>query len=170
MQYSKRVLQIFQNPENYGKIKNPDGIGKAGNIVCGDVMAIYIKVKKDKKNQDIISDIKFETFGCVAAIATSSIITTLAKGKTLKATLKIDKQNIIKSLNGLPPAKIHCSLLSTDALFEAIFDYYSKHDKDKITKDMIKRHENLQKDQSEIKKRYKNWVDNEEKNLNKHLK
>jgi nitrogen fixation protein NifU and related proteins len=170
MQYSKRVLQIFQNPENYGKIKNPDGIGKAGNIVCGDVMAIYIKVKKDKKNQDTITDIKFETFGCVAAIATSSIITNLAKNKTIKAALKIDKQNIIKSLDGLPPTKIHCSLLSTDALFEAIFDYYTKHDQSKITKDMIKRHETIQKDQSVIKKRYKNWVDSEEKKLNKKIK
>lgn len=170
MQYSKRVLHIFQNPINYGKIKNPDGIGKAGNIVCGDVMAIYIKVKKDKKNQDIISDIKFETFGCVAAIATSSIMTSLAKGKTLQSALKIGKQNIIKNLNGLPPAKVHCSLLSTDALFEAIFDYYSRHDQDKITKDMIKRHTDIEKDQTEIKKCYKNWVDNEEKKLNKHFK
>ncbi|HRZ29578.1 MAG TPA: iron-sulfur cluster assembly scaffold protein [Candidatus Paceibacterota bacterium] len=167
MSYSKKVLEIFQHPENYGKIKNPDGIGKAGNIVCGDVMAIYIKIKKNQKNEEIISDIKFETFGCVAAIATSSIITTLAKGKTIKEALKIGKQNVIKKLNGLPPAKIHCSLLSTDALFEAIFNYYSKQAKTKITKEMLKRHEAIQKDQSEIKKRYKNWVDNEEKILNK---
>jgi nitrogen fixation NifU-like protein len=167
MQYSKKVLQIFQNPENYGKMKNPDGIGKAGNITCGDVMAIYIKVEKNKLKQEIISGIKFETFGCVAAIATSSIITKLAKGKTLISALKIGKQNVIKNLNGLPPTKIHCSLLSTDALFEAIFDYYSKNNKDKISKDMIKRHESILDTQKEIKKRYKNWVDNEEKQLNK---
>ncbi len=167
MKYSNRVLKIFQNPENYGKMKNPDGIGKAGNIVCGDVMAIYIKISKNKKKEAIISDIKFETFGCVAAIATSSIITTLAKGKTINKALTIGKQNIVKQLNGLPSTKIHCSLLSTDALFEAIFDYYSKNDKSKITKEMLKRHESIVKDQIEIKKRYKNWVDNEEKQLNK---
>jgi nitrogen fixation NifU-like protein len=155
MQYSKKVLQIFQNPENYGKLKNADGIGKAGNIVCGDVMAIYIKVEKNKLKKDIISDIKFETFGCVAAIATSSIVTTLAKGKTLEAVLKIGKQDVVKTLNGLPPTKVHCSLLSTDALFMAIYDFYQKHDPKKITKDLIARYDKIEKDQTEIKKRYK---------------
>jgi len=154
MQYSKKVLQIFQNPENYGKLKNADGVGKAGNIVCGDVMAIYLKVEKNKQKKDIIADIKFETFGCVAAIATSSIVTTLAKGKTLEAALKIGKQDVIKDLNGLPPTKVHCSLLSTDALFMAIFDFYQKHDKSKITKVLIARHDKIEQEQSEIKKRY----------------
>jgi nitrogen fixation NifU-like protein len=154
MQYSKKVLQIFQNPENYGKLKNADGVGKAGNIVCGDVMAIYLKVEKNKQKKDIIADIKFETFGCVAAIATSSIVTTLAKGKTLEAALKIGKQDVIKDLNGLPPTKVHCSLLSTDALFMAIFDYYQKHDESKITKTLIARHDKIEQEQSEIKKRY----------------
>jgi len=167
MQYSKKVLQTFQNPENYGKIRNADGIGKAGNIVCGDVMAIYIKVSKNPLKQEYISDIKFETFGCVAAIATSSIITKLAKGKTLKSALKIGKHNVIKSLDGLPPTKIHCSLLSTDALFEAIFDYYSKNNPKQITEEMKKRHEEIERDQKDIKKRYKNWVESEEKQLNK---
>lgn len=167
MQYSKKVLQIFQNPENYGKMRNPDGIGRAGNIVCGDVMAIYIRVTKNKLNKEIISDIKFETFGCVAAIATSSIITKLAINKTLDQALKIGKHNVIKNLHGLPPAKVHCSLLSTDALFEAILDYYMKTNPKKITKEMEKRHLLIVEDQKEIKKRYKNWVDNEEKQLNK---
>ena len=154
MQYSKKVLQIFQNPENYGKLKDADGIGKAGNIVCGDVMAIYLKVEKNKQKKDIISDIKFETFGCVAAIATSSIVTTLAKGKTLEVALKIGKQDVIKDLNGLPSTKVHCSLLSTDALFMAIYDFYQKHDPKKITKTLISRYEKIEKEQSEIKKRY----------------
>ncbi len=165
MQYSKKVLQIFQNPENYGKLKNADGIGKAGNVVCGDVMAIYIKVDKNKQKKDVISDIKFETFGCVAAIATSSIVTTLAKGKTLEAALKIGRQDVIKDLNGLPPTKVHCSLLSTDALFMAIYDFYEKNDKSKITKALIARYDKISKEQLDIKKRYKTWVDNEEKML-----
>ncbi len=165
MQYSKKVLQIFQNPENYGKLKNADGIGKAGNVVCGDVMAIYIKVEKNKLKKDVISDIKFETFGCVAAIATSSIVTTLAKGKTLEAALKIGREDVIKDLNGLPPTKVHCSLLSTDALFMAIFDFYQKHDPKKITKTLMARHEKIEQEQSEIKKRYKTWVNEEEKML-----
>jgi nitrogen fixation protein NifU and related proteins len=154
MQYSKKVLQIFQNPENYGKLKNADGIGKAGNIVCGDVMAIYIKVDKNKMKKDIITDISFETFGCVAAIATSSIVTKIAKGKTLEAALKIGKQDVIKDLQGLPPTKVHCSLLSTDALFMAIYDFYQKHDPKKITKTLIARHDKISLEQAEIKKRY----------------
>ncbi len=168
MSYSKKVIQIFQNPENYGKIKNPDGVGKAGNIVCGDVMAIYIKVSKNALNQDIISDIKFETFGCVAAIASSSSITILAKGKTLTNALKIGKANVIKDIGGLPPVKVHCSLLSVDALFEAIYDYYSKHDKSKITKEMEKKHEYIKKEEEEIKERYSEWVNDENKNLINH--
>ena len=87
--YSKKVLSHFQKPHNFGKIKNPDGVGEAGNIVCGDVMFLYIKVDKNKKGEEIIRDIKFETYGCVAAIATSSMITDLAKGKTVKEALAI---------------------------------------------------------------------------------
>ena len=92
--YTKKVLQTFKNPHNFGKIKNPDGIGKVGNIVCGDVMHLYFKIGKN----DVIKDIKFETFGCVAAISTSSIITDLAKGKTIKQALNLSKESIIKKL------------------------------------------------------------------------
>ena len=124
--YTKKVIECFKNPKNYGRMKNPDGIGKVGNPVCGDVMWLYIKVGKNKKGQELITDIKFETFGCVAAIATSSIITTLAKGKTLKEAMEINKEQIIDSLGGLPPVKKHCSVLAASALEAAIKDYLSK--------------------------------------------
>ena len=119
--YSKKVIQHFQDPHNYGKMKDPDGVGKVGNPICGDVMHLYIKVEKG-----IIKDIKYETFGCVAAISTSSVVTDLAKGKTLQQALKIDSNKVVKSLGGLPEIKYHCSLLAVDALKEAINDYLSK--------------------------------------------
>jgi len=119
--YSKKVIDHFQNPHNYGKMKNPDGVGKVGNPICGDVMHLYIKVEKE-----IIKDIKYETFGCVAAISTSSVVTDLAKGKTLQQALKIDSNKVVKSLGGLPEIKYHCSLLAVDALKKAINDYLSK--------------------------------------------
>jgi len=124
--YTPKVMETFKNPHNYGKIKNPDGIGKVGNPVCGDVMWLYIKVGKNKKGQELIKDIKFETFGCVAAISTSSIITDLVKGKTIKEALKITKDKVIESLGGLPKIKYHCSVLAVDALKEAIKDYNGK--------------------------------------------
>lgn len=124
--YTSKVMETFKNPHNYGRIKNADGTGKVGNPVCGDVMHLYIKVAQNKKGQDFIKDIKFETFGCVAAISTSSIITDLVKGKTIKDALKITKDNIVKSLGGLPKIKYHCSVLAVDALKSAIDDYTSK--------------------------------------------
>jgi len=152
--YSKKVLDLFKNPKNYGKMKNPDGTGQAGNLTCGDVMAIYIKVSKNKKGEEILSDIKFETFGCVAAIATSSIITTMAKGKSLEDALKISKDDIIKTLEGLPPIKVHCSLLSTDALFEAIYDYYTANHPELITEDMNKKHLEIKTNEEIIEEKY----------------
>jgi nitrogen fixation NifU-like protein len=121
--YTPKVMETFRNPHNYGEIKNADGIGKVGNIVCGDVMWLYIKVAKNKKIQEIIKDIKFKTFGCVAAISTSSIITDLVKGKTIESALKIKKDDIIKKLGGLPSVKYHCSVLAVDALKAAVEDY-----------------------------------------------
>ena len=156
--YSKKVIEHFQNPHNYGKIKNPDGVGRVGNIVCGDVMYLYIEVGKDKKGEEIIKDIKFETFGCTAAISTSSVITDLAKGKTLKQALKINSKKVVESLGGLPPIKIHCSLLGTDALSEAIYDYLSKKKKP-IPKELQERHQRIKKEKKEIEKRYnKKWA------------
>src|SRR5574344_1710860 len=119
--YTEKVLEYFHKPKNLGKIKNADGVGKVGNLACGDMMYLYIKIKKDGE-KDIISDIKFQTFGCVAAIATSSAITEMVKGKTIEEALEISKSDIIESLEGLPPIKIHCSVLATEALAEAIYD------------------------------------------------
>lgn len=126
MDYTEKVLEYFRNPKNMGRIENPDGIGKVGNPVCGDVMWIYIKVGKNEKGQEIIEDIKFETFGCAAAIATSSVVTELAKGKTLEEAEKITNKEVVEFLGGLPPIKKHCSLLAEEGLKKAIEDYRRK--------------------------------------------
>lgn len=125
MAYSKLVMEHFLKPHNRGVIKNPSGIGTVGNPVCGDLMRIYIKVVKNKANQKIIDDIKFETLGCAAAVATSSMITELAKKKTLSEAEKITNQNVADALKGLPPIKMHCSNLAADALKKAIKNYRS---------------------------------------------
>ena len=119
--YSEKVMDHFANPRNVGEIPDADGIGKVGNPQCGDVMWLYIKVK-----DGILTDIKFKTFGCGAAIATSSMITELAKGKTIEEAKKISRQDVADSLEGLPPTKMHCSNLAADALREAIKDYEAK--------------------------------------------
>jgi nitrogen fixation NifU-like protein len=121
MEYTDKVYEYFRNPKNVGKIEDPDGVATVGNPVCGDVMKIYIKVQ-----DNIIVDIKFETFGCGAAIATSSVITELAKGKTLEEAEKISNKEVISFLDGLPPIKKHCSLLAEEGLKAAIKDYRSK--------------------------------------------
>ena len=154
--YTPKVMETFENPHNYGKIKNASGIGKVGNIVCGDVMWLYIKVAKNKKQEEIIKDIKFETFGCVAAISTSSIITDLVKGKTIKEALNVTKDNIIESLGGLPKIKFHCSVLAVDALIEAVYDYFLKNKKS-VPVDLEKKHETIQKSKEIIEKRYEKW-------------
>ena len=129
MEYSKKVVEHFTHPKNVGEIKNPDGIGKEGNPVCGDVMHIYIKVAKNKQGKEIIKDIKFKTLGCAAAIATSSMVTELAKGKTLEQAMKLTKKDVADSLGNLPPVKMHCSNLAADALHKAIIDYKNKKGK-----------------------------------------
>jgi nitrogen fixation NifU-like protein len=121
LNYNKKVMKLFMNPKNMGEIKDADGIGKVGNPKCGDIMWVYIKVKDNK-----ISDIKFKTFVCAAAIATSSMITQVAKGKTLKDAGKIKYKEVVDSLGGLPTVKIHCSQLATEALNKAIEDYQKK--------------------------------------------
>ena len=122
--YNKIVMHHFSKPKNIGEINNADGVGKVGNPVCGDIMWLYIKV--NKKN-NTIKNIKFKTMGCAAAIATSSMVTELAKGKTIEYASKITKQDIVNELEGLPPQKIHCSILATEALIEAIYDYLTKN-------------------------------------------
>jgi len=122
--YSKKVMEHFMNPRNVGIIENPDGYGKVGNPVCGDMMEIFIKVK-----DDIITDIKFKTFGCGSAIATSSMVTELAKGKHVDEAMKITRNDVATELEGLPPQKMHCSNLAADALQAAIKDYKNKKKK-----------------------------------------
>ena len=121
--YSEKVLCAFKDPKNIGEIKNPDGLGKVGNVICGDLMWVYIKVEKNKKGQEILKDVKVKTFGCVAAIATSSTMTDMAIGKTIEEAEKLTNQDVAKELDGLPPQKMHCSNLAADGLKKAIEDY-----------------------------------------------
>jgi nitrogen fixation NifU-like protein len=119
--YSEKVMDHFSNPRNVGEIEDADGIGTVGNPVCGDLMTIYIKVR-----DNVIEDIKFKTFGCGAAIATSSMVTELAMGKTIEEALEITRNDVANELEGLPPVKMHCSNLAADALHAAIKDYKKK--------------------------------------------
>ena len=123
--YSERVMEHFQHPRNVGEMESPDGIGHVGNPVCGDIMELYIKVK-----DDIIIDAKFKTFGCGAAIATSSMVTEMVKGKTIEEALKISNKAVAEALDGLPPIKMHCSALAEEALRLAIEDYLAKPKKE----------------------------------------
>ena len=123
--YTEKVMENFKHPKNVGKIKNADGIGEIGNASCGDILTLYIKVAK-KGKEEYIKDIKFNTLGCAAAIAVSSMITQMAKGKTLKETEKITNQDIVHELGDLPRVKHHCSLLGAEALHAAIKDYKEK--------------------------------------------
>ena len=120
--YTEKVMDHFEHPRNIGAMENPDGVGKQGNPVCGDVMEINIKVR-----DNIIEEAKFRTFGCCAAIATSSMVTEMVKGKTLEEAEEISKQAVAEALDGLPPAKMHCSNLAADALHDAILDYKKRH-------------------------------------------
>lgn len=122
--YSEKVMDHFTNPRNVGEIENADGVGEVGNAVCGDIMKIYIKVE-----DNVIKDVKFKTFGCGAAIATSSMVTELVKGKTLDEAMKVTNKMVAEALDGLPPAKMHCSNLAADALHEAIKNYKEKVEK-----------------------------------------
>jgi len=119
--YTEKVMEHFKNPKNMGEMADADGKGEVGNPSCGDVMTVYIKVKDNR-----ISDISFQTFGCVAAVATSSMVTELARGKTLDEGMKLTRADVAESLGGLPPIKMHCSNLAADALHAAIEDYRKK--------------------------------------------
>ena len=122
--YGEKVMEHFMNPSNVGEIENPDGVGEEGNPVCGDMMTFYIKVKDDR-----LEDVKFKTFGCGAAIAVSSMVSEMAKGKTLEEAMKITPRSVADELEGLPKNKFHCSNLGAQALNEAIQDYLSKKKK-----------------------------------------
>jgi nitrogen fixation NifU-like protein len=119
--YTKKVMEHFLNPRNVGEIKNADGVGTVGNPVCGDVMTFYIKIKDNS-----IADVKFKTFGCGAAIAVASMVSEMAKGKTIEEVKKITNEMVVEQLDGLPPHKLHCSNLGADALHRAIDNYLSK--------------------------------------------
>jgi len=127
--YSEKVMEHFRNPRNVGDMDNPDGTGHVGNPVCGDIMELYIKV-----DNNIITDAKFKTFGCGAAIATSSMVTDMVKGKTIDEALSISNRAVAEALGGLPPIKMHCSVLAEEALKSAIDDYISKHRNEKEPK------------------------------------
>ena len=120
-QYSTKVMDHFSNPRNVGEMENPDGIGHVGNPICGDIMKLYIKVK-----DNIITDARFKTFGCGAAIATSSMVTEMVKGKTIVEALTISNSAVAEALGGLPKVKMHCSVLAEEALKSAIDDYHKK--------------------------------------------
>ena len=122
--YSEKVMEHFRNPRNVGEIEDADGIGEVGNAACGDIMKIYLKVK-----DDIIEDVKFQTFGCGSAIATSSMVTEMVMGKTLEDAAKVTNKAVAEALDGLPPTKMHCSNLAADALHDAIKNYREKKGK-----------------------------------------
>lgn len=122
MAYSAKVMDHFENPRNLGKMDDADGIGEVGNAKCGDIMKIYLKI-----NDGIISDVKFNTFGCASAIATSSMATELIKGQPVEKALELSNKAVVEALDGLPPAKIHCSVLAEEAVKAAVADYYTKN-------------------------------------------
>ena len=121
MKYSEKVMDHFTNPRNVGEIENADGVGVVGNAKCGDIMKIYLKIEND-----VIVDCKFKTFGCGAAIATSSMATELVKGQTVEDALKLTNKAVVEALEGLPPVKVHCSVLAEEAIKTAVADYYNK--------------------------------------------
>ena len=125
--YSEKVMDHFANPRNVGEIEDANGVGTVGNAKCGDIMRMYLKVENG-----IIQDVKFKTFGCGAAIATSSMATEMVKGKTLKEALQLTNKAVAEALDGLPPVKIHCSLLAEEAIHAAVEDYLKNHPEEKI--------------------------------------
>ena len=122
MEYTEQVMDHFMNPRNMGEMEDASGVGTVGNAKCGDIMRIYIKVE-----DDVITDVKFKTFGCGAAIATSSKATEIVKGMTLEEAEKVTNRMVMEALGGLPPVKIHCSVLAEEAIQSALEDYYGKH-------------------------------------------
>jgi len=121
--YSEKVMDHFRNPRNVGKMENADGVGEVGNAKCGDIMRIYIKVEPETQ---VITDVKFNTFGCGSAIATSSMATEMIKGKRVEEALKLSNRAVVEALDGLPPAKVHCSVLAEEAVRAAVRDYYDR--------------------------------------------
>jgi nitrogen fixation NifU-like protein len=147
--YSKKVMELFRHPHNMGEIRHADAIGKVGNPMCGDLMWVYVKFGKDRKGEEIIKDIKVKTFGCVAAMATSSLTTDLAKGKSIEEALKITNRKVVKGAGGLPAVKIHCSVLAVDGLREAIYGYLKRKGRP-IPRVVLEAHKRVEKELREV--------------------
>lgn len=159
--YSDEIMKHFKKPQNVGRMKNPDGLGKVGNLSCGDIMYLYLKIGKNRRGEEIVKDVKFETFGCTVAVANTSLLTTMAKGKTLEEAIKITKDDLVKKFGDVPLIKIHCSLLAIDALAEAIYDYYVKNKKP-IPSQLLEKHERAEKIGKEMEHRHSALVGLEE--------
>ena len=157
--YTDKVIDHFREPHNRGKMEDYSAIGKVGNIVCGDVMWLYIKVDQDADNRDVIADISWETFGCTAAIATSSMVSDLAKGKTIEEAIAVTNKDVASELGGLPPVKMHCSALAADALNEAIYTFLTQEGKE-IPEALQKRHARIAKEIAAMEKRYAAFMGN----------
>jgi nitrogen fixation NifU-like protein len=156
--YTEKVVEHFRHPHNMGKLKEYSAVGKVGNILCGDVMWLYIRVARDEQGRDVLADVSWETFGCTAAIATSSMVSDLAKGRTLEEAITISNRDVANELGGLPPIKMHCSGLAADALNEAIYEYMTKEGRE-IPAALQERHEHIQKDMATLEERYKVFLD-----------
>ncbi len=159
--YTEKVIEHFRHPHNMGKLENYSAVGKVGNIICGDMMWLYIKIDKDGQGREVIADISWETFGCTAAIATSSMVSDLAKGKTLEEAIKITNRDVAEELGGLPPVKMHCSALAADALNEAIYEYLTSAGRE-VPPVLQQRHERLAKEMDSLEKRYQAFLGEKE--------
>lgn len=149
--YNEKVVEIFKNPKNVGEIKNASGVGTVGNEACGDIMKLYLKIN----DKDVITDASFKTFGCAAAIVSSSVATEMIKGKTVDDALKLENQEILDYLGGLPTHKIHCSVLAKEAIEEAVKDYRKKQSKQVSTKKVVKPKTNNKVDDKKEEKKNK---------------
>ncbi len=155
--YTDQVMDHFRNPRNKGKLENYSAVGKVGQVVCGDVMWVYIKVGEDDQGREVISDISWETYGCAAAIATSSMVSEMAKGKSLDEAIDITNREVAEGLGGLPPVKMHCSALAADALNEAIYEYLSQNGRE-IPEVLEQRHQRVAKQMAVLEKRYQSLL------------
>jgi nitrogen fixation NifU-like protein len=158
--YTEKVIEHFRHPHNMGKLEDYSAVGKVGNVVCGDVMWLYIKVEKDGDRGEVISDISWETFGCTAAIATSSMVSDIAKGKTIEQAIAITNREVAEELGGLPPVKMHCSALAADALNEAIYEYLTQAGRE-IPPALARRHERIAEEMAALEKRYQAFLEKE---------
>ncbi|MBN1858341.1 iron-sulfur cluster assembly scaffold protein [Candidatus Bipolaricaulota bacterium] len=156
--YNEQVMEHFREPRNHGKLARYSAVGKVGNILCGDVMWMYILVERAENGEDIIADISWETFGCTAAIATSSMVSVLAKGKTVDEAITITNSQVAAELGGLPAPKMHCSSLAADALNEAIHEYFIA-EKRPIPATLEQRHERIARHRKELEDRYAGFLD-----------